>query len=562
MNKPLLRCAIYTRKSSEEGLEQGFNSLDAQREACEAFIASQQHEGWKLVPNFYDDGGYSGGNMDRPALKQLLQDIDQKKVNIVVVYKVDRLTRSLADFAKIVEQFDAKGISFVSVTQQFNTTSSMGRLTLNVLLSFAQFEREVTGERIRDKIAASKSKGMWMGGTPHMGYVAHERTLKIDEEAATLVRYIYKRYLALGSVRLLKQDLDKQGITTPQRFASTNRQFGGRPFSRGHLYKVLSNPVYIGKITHHEKTYDGQHPSIVDLRTWDDVQNLMKSNHQGERKRKSAPSASLLLGLVEDDAGHRLVPSHSQKQSKRYRYYISESLNKTSRGDQPDGIRIPAPELESLVINQLTDWLRNESAVLKILNPKGNQVQLISATIKQYQELLNQDGKERYEFIHQLIKKVVILREAIQITISPNALFEDLHHPVELITIETQAKIERCGMAMRLMVGNKTALQMPDQVLIDSIRKAQDWLEKITSGKMASASEIAKQEGMTSNAITRLIYRAFLAPDIVRSIMNGTHPATLNSDLLKKIVPLPLDWDEQRKLLGLNQAIGAGKNPL
>lgn len=233
MNKPILRCAIYTRKSSEEGLEQGFNSLDAQREACEAFIKSQQHEGWKLVPTFYDDGGYSGGNMDRPALKQLLQDIDQKKVNVVVVYKVDRLTRSLADFAKIVEQFDAKGISFVSVTQQFNTTSSMGRLTLNVLLSFAQFEREVTGERIRDKIAASKAKGMWMGGTPHMGYVAHERTLKIDEDQASLVRHIYERYLALGTVRLLKQELDKQGITTPKRFASTERQFGGRPFSRG-----------------------------------------------------------------------------------------------------------------------------------------------------------------------------------------------------------------------------------------------------------------------------------------------------------------------------------------
>ncbi|WP_062309653.1 recombinase family protein [Polynucleobacter sinensis] len=552
MNKVILRCAIYTRKSSEEGLEQGFNSLDAQREACEAFITSQQHEGWKLVPTFYDDGGYSGGNMDRPALKQLLQDIDQKKINVVVVYKVDRLTRSLADFAKIVELFDAKGISFVSVTQQFNTTSSMGRLTLNVLLSFAQFEREVTGERIRDKIAASKAKGMWMGGTPHMGYVAHERTLKIDEEPAKLVRHIYERYLTLGSVRLLKQELDEQGITTPKRFASTERQFGGRPFSRGHLYKALSNPIYIGKITHHEKTYDGQHPAIVDLQTWDAVQSLMKSNHQGERKRKSAPSASLLLGLVKDDTGHRLVPSHSQKQSKRYRYYISEPLNKTSRGDEPDGIRIPAPELESLVIGQLGDWLRDEASILKILNPKANQTQQISMAIKQYQELLNQDGKERYEFIHDLVKKVVILREAIQITINPNALFKGLHQSVEPITIETQAKIERCGMAMRLMVGNKTALQMPDQILINSIRKAQDWLEKITSGKVASVSEIAMQEGIASNAVTRLIYRAFLAPDIVRSIMNGTQPATLNSGLLKTIVPLPLDWDEQRKLLGFN----------
>lgn len=548
MNKPILRCAIYTRKSSEEGLEQGFNSLDAQREACEAFIASQQHEGWKLVPTFYDDGGYSGGNMDRPALKQLLQDIDQKKINVVVVYKVDRLTRSLADFAKIVEQFDAKGISFVSVTQQFNTTSSMGRLTLNVLLSFAQFEREVTGERIRDKIAASKAKGMWMGGTPHMGYVAHERTLKIDEEQANLVRHIYERYLALGSVRLLKQELDERGITTPKRFTSTERQFGGRPFSRGHLYKVLSNPVYIGKIVHHEKIYDGQHPAIVDLKTWDTAQTLMKSNHQGERKRKAAPSASLLLGLVKDDTGHRLVPSHSQKQSKRYRYYISEPLNKTSRSDEPDGIRIPAPELESLVIGQLRDWLSDEASILKILNPKANQAQQISTAIKQYQELLNQDGKERYEFIHELVKNVVILRESIQITINPNALFEDLHHPVEPLTIETQAKIERCGMAMRLMVGNKTINQKLDTNLIQTIRNGQDWLSRLTSGEVKSIGGLATELGMTSTAVSNMIHRAFLAPDIIRMIMNGTQPIHITGDFLKRHTPLPLDWEDQYEL--------------
>ena len=550
MNKSILRCAIYTRKSSEEGLEQGFNSLDAQREACEAFIASQQHEGWKLVPTFYDDGGYSGGNMDRPALKQLLQDIDQQKINVVVVYKVDRLTRSLADFAKIVEQFDAKGISFVSVTQQFNTTSSMGRLTLNVLLSFAQFEREVTGESIRDKIAASKAKGMWMGGTPHMGYMAHERTLKIDEEPANLIRHIYERYLALGSVRLLKQELDKQAITTPKRFASTERQFGGRPFSRGHLYKVLSNPVYIGKITHHQKTYDGQHPAIIDPQTWDAVQSLMKSNHQGERKRKATPSASLLLGLVEDDAGHRLVPSHSQKQSKRYRYYISEPLNKTSRGDEPDGIRIPATELESLVINQLSDWLSDESAVLKILNPKANQAQPVSAAIKQYQELLNQDGKERFELIHQLIQKVVILREAIQITINPNALFEDLGHTVEPITIKTQVKIERCGMAMRLMIGNKMINQKLDINLIETIRNGQNWLGRLTSGEVKSIGELAAELSMTNTAVSNMIHRDFLAPDIIRAIMNGTQPSHLTGDFLKRHTPLPLSLEDQRILFG------------
>jgi DNA invertase Pin-like site-specific DNA recombinase len=549
MNRAILRCAIYTRKSSEEGLEQGFNSLDAQREACEAFIKSQQHEGWKLIPAFYDDGGYSGGNMERPALKQLLQDIDQKKINVVVVYKVDRLTRSLADFAKIVEQFDAKGVSFVSVTQQFNTTSSMGRLTLNVLLSFAQFEREVTGERIRDKIAASKAKGMWMGGTPHMGYIAHERTLKIDEEQANLVRHIYDRYLALGTVRLLKRELDLQGITTPKRFTSTERQFGGRPFSRGHLYKVLTNPVYIGKIVHHDQIYEGQHPAIIEIDIWDQVQAQLLSNRQSETKRRSTPSDSLLLGLVVDESGHRLIPSHSQKHSKRYRYYVSEPLIMEDRQSAPEAIRIPAPELENLVINQLRDWLSDESTVLKILNPRANQTQQISIAIKESHESLNRDGKERYGFIHKLIKKVVILREAIQITINPNALFEDLPHPVEPITVETRAKIERCGMAMRLMVGNKVVNQKLDTNLIQTIRSGQDWLSRLTSGQVQSIGELASELGITNTAVTNIIHRAFLAPDIIRSIMSGTQPIHLTGDYLKKHTPLPLDWEDQRKLL-------------
>ena len=551
MNRAILRCAIYTRKSSEEGLEQGFNSLDAQREACEAFIKSQQHEGWKLIPAFYDDGGYSGGNMERPALKQLLQDIDQKKINVVVVYKVDRLTRSLADFAKIVEQFDAKGVSFVSVTQQFNTTSSMGRLTLNVLLSFAQFEREVTGERIRDKIAASKAKGMWMGGTPHMGYVALERTLKIDEEPANLVRHIYERYLALGSVRLLKQELDKQAITTPKRFASTERQFGGRLFSRGHLYKILTNPVYIGKIVHHDQIYEGQHPAIIEIDAWDQVQAQLLTNRQSETKRRSTPSDSLLLGLVVDESGHWLIPSHSQKRSKRYRYYVSEPLIMENRQSAPEAIRIPAPELESLVICQLKDWLDNESAALKILNPKANQIQELSIVIKDYQALIHQNTKERYEFIHRLIKKVSVLSDSVEIKIDPQTLFEDAPHPIEPIILTAQAKIERCGMAMRLMVGNKSINQKLDANLIQTIRNGQNWLRRLTGGEVKSIGELAIELGMTNTAVTNMIHRAFLAPDIIRSIMSGIQPNHLTGDFLKKHTPLPLSWEDQRRLLGI-----------
>jgi site-specific DNA recombinase len=263
----LLPCAIYTRKSSEEGLEQGFNSLDAQREACQAFILSQKALGWK-VAGCYDDGGFSGGNVERPGLQRLLADIAAKRVRVVVVYKVDRLTRSLADFAKLVELFDAQGVSFVSVTQQFNTTSSMGRLTLNVLLSFAQFEREVTGERIRDKIAASKKKGLWMGGNAPMGYVPHERTLRIDEVQAQRVREIFSLYLELGSVYKLKAELHRRGWTTPMR----GGKLGGRPFHRGNLYRMLANPIYIGQIGHKGVTYPGQHPAIIDAALWQAVQ--------------------------------------------------------------------------------------------------------------------------------------------------------------------------------------------------------------------------------------------------------------------------------------------------
>ncbi len=344
--------------------------------------------------------------------------------------------------------------------------------------------------------------------------------------------------------------LDDQGISTPKRLTSTDCQYGGRPFSRGHLYKLLSNPVYIGKIVHHDKVYEGQHPAILDIATWDAVQALMHSNHQGERKRKSAPSASLLLGLVEDDAGHRLVPSHSQKHSKRYRYYVSEPLNKTSRKDTPNGIRIPAPELELLVINQLQDWLGDESTVMEILNPKANQTGEISKALKRHQYLLLQDSKERYELIHRLIVKVCVLYESIQIQINPNALFDDLSHPIELVTIFTQVKIERCGMAMRLLVGNKTVNQNLDANLIQTIRHGQDWLDKLTSGKTKSIGELAAEVGITNTAVGNMIHRAFLAPDIIRAIMNGTQPIHVTGDFLKRNAPLPLDWDDQRILLG------------
>ena len=316
------RCAIYTRKSTEEGLEQSFNSLHAQREACEAFIRSQKHEGWACLPEAYDDGGISGATMERPALQRLLSGIQDAKIDVVVVYKVDRLTRSLADFAKIVEIFDAQGVSFVSVTQQFNTTTSMGRLTLNVLLSFAQFEREVTGERIRDKIAASKKKGMWMGGFVPLGFDVKDRDLVVNGAEAETVRALFRLYRELGTVRRLKEEADRLGLTTKQRTQSSGPATGGRPFTRGHLYQLLSNPIYVGEVVHKGVSYPGRHDALVARELFDAVQRQLAGNASLRRSATNAKAPSLLTGLAHDEAGDLLSPTHANKKGRRYRYYV------------------------------------------------------------------------------------------------------------------------------------------------------------------------------------------------------------------------------------------------
>src|SRR4051812_13442889 len=343
-----LRCAIYTRKSSEEGLEQDFNSLHAQREACEAFIKSQRHEGWVALPTQYDDGAYSGGTMERPALQRLLEDIREKRVDVVVVYKVDRLTRSLADFAKIVEVFDAQHVSFVSVTQAFNTTSSMGRLTLNVLLSFAQFEREVTGERIRDKIAASKKKGLWMGGFAPFGYRPHERTLVIHEQEAEIVRLIFQLYLQLGSVPKVIDELDRRQLRTPTFTSATGKAWGGRPFGRGQVARILENPIYVGEIAHKEQTYDGQHDAIVDRATWDAVQEELAANARKSHVTSNGMDPSVLAGLLVDAEGRHFTCSHALKCGKRYRYYLAPK-----DGSAAKQLRLPAHAVESAVAEGL-----------------------------------------------------------------------------------------------------------------------------------------------------------------------------------------------------------------
>src|SRR5712672_64646 len=361
------RCAIYTRKSSEEGLEQEFNSLHAQREACEAYIKSQRHEGWTCLAPHYDDGGLSGATMDRPALQQLLADIQAGKVDAVVTYKVDRLTRSLADFPKIVEIFDAKGVSFVSVTQQFNTTSSMGRLTLNVLLSFAQFEREVTGERIRDKIAASKKRGMWMGGVSPLGYECRDHKLILIDSEAETVRHIFRRYAALGSVRLLKEELDGAGIHSKRWTSSGGRHWGGKPLARGALYLMLQNRIYRGEIVHKGQHYPGEHESIIDEVLWNQVQSKLTANAVERRSGGRIKHPSLLAGLLFDSEGHGMTPTHAVKKGTRYRYYVSRPLISESRANAPDASRIPASDIEQLVVTRIGQFFSEPARLAETL---------------------------------------------------------------------------------------------------------------------------------------------------------------------------------------------------
>ena len=355
MTKPIirkLRCAIYTRKSSEEGLEQEFNSLHAQREACEAYIASQRSEGWVLVRDQYDDGGVSGGTLERPGLKRLMADIEDGLVDVIVCYKIDRLSRSLADFAKLVEVFDRNGVTFVSVTQQFNTTTSMGRLTLNILLSFAQFEREVTAERIRDKVAASRRKGMWMGGVPPFGYRVENRKLLIDEETAAHVRWIFARFIEIGSGTVLARETAERGLRTPR----------GNLIDKKYIYRLLNNRAYIGEAVHKGESYPGEHDAIIDADTWDKVRTILKVSPRKRAMHTRAKTPALLKGLIYGPDGAAFSPTHSKKQGRLYRYYVSQTVLKHGAGSCPVS-RVPAGEIEAAVIEQIRTVLRQPEIV-------------------------------------------------------------------------------------------------------------------------------------------------------------------------------------------------------
>src|SRR5262245_26288384 len=360
-NRKILRCAIYTRKSTEHGLEQEFNSLDAQREACEAYIKSQASQGWKVLPQHYDDPAYSGGNLERPALKRLLHDVEQGRIDVVVVYKIDRLTRSLADFAKLVEAFDARSVSFVAVTQQFNTTTSMGRLTLNVLLSFAQFERELASERVRDKVAASRKKGKWTGGSIPLGYDSKDKKLVVNKHEAETVQHIFRRYLAAKNLRHVVEDLDRNAIVTKTRIVTNGRRIGGIPFTYGPLAYLLKNRTYIGETGHDGAWFKGEHEPIIDTVTFDQVQTLLKSNAVTRKSRRTS-SEALLAGVLFDDRGNRMSPSYSIKNKVRYRFYVSSALLNGRKGSAGTQARVSGIDIDTAVINALRTRLPGYSS--------------------------------------------------------------------------------------------------------------------------------------------------------------------------------------------------------
>ena len=556
---PIRRCAIYTRKSSEEGLEQDFNSLHAQREACEAFIKSQAGEGWRLVKTAYDDGGLSGGTMERPALQRLLADISQGLVDAVVVYKVDRLTRSLTDFAKMVEVFDARGVSFVAVTQQFNTTTSMGRLTLNVLLSFAQFEREVTGERIRDKIAASKQKGMWMGGLVPLGYDVIDRRLAINQSEAETVREIFRRYLELGSVRLLMEDLNRRGIRSKVRIAKNSRKSGGNAFFRGALYVLLSNPIYIGEIRHKGVRHPGLHEPIVDRDLWEKTQLLLRSQavRGTSQATKSAPSP--LMGRLFDECGVGLTPSHAVKGERRYRYYVSRSLIKGTADSAGRGWRLPAPEIERTVATAACHILSDQTAIAEAAHSIGlaeNLLPSIFSVVAVWLKRL-QSEVEVGAALNALVDRVDLIDTGIRVSLKlPNSITDEQQgaNATKLtVTRVFPMQIRRRGFEMRLVIqGSRASAPLADLALIKAIARGRQWSDDLLAGRVESAAVIAKREGVLPNYIRRLTRLAFLAPKIVEAIAAGHQPPELTAKALTERIELPLLWSEQERSVGIN----------
>ena len=556
------RCAIYTRKSTEEGLEQSFNSLDAQREACAAYILSQKHEGWAELGDRYDDGGFSGGSMERPGLQQLLEDVRAGRIDVIVVYKVDRLTRALSDFAKMVDVFDGAGVSFVSVTQAFNTTSSMGRLTLNVLLSFAQFEREVTAERIRDKVAASKRKGMWMGGAIPLGYDVEDKALVVNPDEATAIRTIFAEYLALGSVRQLRARLDALGIVSKQRTNRFGRVSGGTTFSRGALYNILRNPIYIGKVRHKEKLHEGLHDAIIDDATWKLVQTQL-ADHGGKKIRSTRrPATRLLDGVLFDAKGRAMRTTYASKsihtdgttRTKRYWYYTTAVRGSEAKTEIE---RLPADEIERVVMNALNERLADMRWLADQINGQVRETTAVCIlrTIEQRvveDDMTNVDAQSQ-DFL-SIIDRIDTHKDRLVVSLNLAAITEPeaAHTPIPA-TFEIPFQRRQNGYAKPIIIAADNAPQQ-DPDLIALIADARRWASELLEGGASSIQQITEREGLRSGSVSRILPLAWLAPDISTAILEGRQPLHLTAKTLRALPELPLDWTEQQRVLGFAQS--------
>ncbi len=533
----LARCAIYTRKSSEHNLDLAFNSLDAQREACEAYIRSQAHEGWRLIPGRYDDGAFSGASLDRPALQQLLADVRSGKIDIVLVYKVDRLTRSLADFAKLIELFDTHGVSFVSVTQSFNTSSSMGRLTLNVLLSFAQFEREVIGERVRDKIAASKRKGIWVGGPVPLGYAAVDKKILVVEAEAEAVRIIFGRYLELGSVRALAQDLDHRGIRSKPRRLSDGRTVGGGRFGVGALAYLLKNRFYIGEVVYRGEVHRGEHEPILDSALFAAVQGKLAEQAVARRCRLRG-SPALLRGRIFHAAGNRMSPTHANKGGARYRYYVSQPvLHRKPPAPRSVG-RVPAAELEALVLTALRSHLNASGAGQQLPDSDRDLVEhhleRVTLTPNHMELRLRQmlETAPAHDGANNSSGHLFASEIAVPWTSpAPAAVRGIVHVPAHNTPIKPDRR----------------------EAILIAIANARNWIDDLTQGRVASFAAIARREGKVERHIRLLAPLAFLSPRVVSALLDGTAPADLT--LTKLARALPYCWAEQERRVGTSGSI-------
>lgn len=547
-----LRCAVYTRKSSEEGLELQFNSLHAQRESCEAYVLSQAGKDWSCLPGKYDDGGISGGHLERPGLKALIADVKAGKVDIIVVYKVDRLTRSLTDFSKLLEVFDEHEVSFVSVTQAFNTTNSMGRLTLNVLLYFAQFEREVTGERIRDKIALSRKRGLWTGGLPPLGYDAIDKELIVNKDEAKAVRHIFERYSELKNVRLLRAELIKTGYVSKRRLTRLGQASCGTPFERGALYTILKNKTYLGLTTHKGEAFEGEHDAIVDAEGFDRVQRILGSNAKRTILRTKSKNPSLLAGKIATPEGIVLTPSHAKSGTRRYRYYVEKRSSDAPTLNRRV-IRMPAPEIERSVCQALSDYLKHPTAMMDDLGLAQTNSEQTSVLRTKANKLADQLASSILAdtgsaFVMTVLDRITLRLEdglpvGFDICLNLQALgtFLDANIREDLSSkvLPVDATLRTCNNGKKIIIGNKIPTAQPNEALISALKTAHEIKRRYLDQPSQSLTDIGQDIKINKRQDWHTLGIAFLAPDIQLAILGGTQPRHLClQDLISTAVPV------------------------